>query len=48
MALKEDGVDLTCTVTQHLEPAMHRRVEVTISNDNQPVIPRSAVSSYTQ
>ena len=28
--------------------AMNRRVEVTISNDNQPVIPRSAVSSYTQ
>ncbi|MHC8385725.1 OmpA family protein [Pseudomonas sp. LB3P14] len=25
--------------------AMNRRVEVTISNDNQPVIPRSAVSS---
>ncbi len=28
--------------------AMNRRVEVTISNDNQPVMPRSAVSSYTQ
>jgi outer membrane protein OmpA-like peptidoglycan-associated protein len=25
--------------------AMNRRVEVTISNDNQPVMPRSAVSS---
>jgi len=25
--------------------AMNRRVEVTISNDNQPVIPRSAVSA---
>ncbi|MNM87368.1 Outer membrane porin F precursor [compost metagenome] len=28
--------------------AMNRRVEVTISNDSQPVMPRSAVSSYTQ
>jgi outer membrane protein OmpA-like peptidoglycan-associated protein len=28
--------------------AQNRRVEVTISNDNQPVMPRSAVSSYTQ
>ena len=28
--------------------AMNRRVEVTISNDSRPVIPRSAVSSYTQ
>jgi hypothetical protein len=25
--------------------AQNRRVEVTISNDNQPVIPRSAMSS---
>jgi len=46
IALKEDGVDLTCAVTQQL--AIHRRVEVTISNDNQLVIPRSAVSSNTQ
>ena len=28
--------------------AMNRRVEVTISNDSRPVMPRSAVSSYTQ
>jgi outer membrane protein OmpA-like peptidoglycan-associated protein len=28
--------------------AQNRRVEVTISNDNQPVIPRSAVSANTQ
>lgn len=28
--------------------AMNRRVEVTISNDNQPVMPRSAVSANTQ
>jgi len=28
--------------------AMNRRVEVTISNDNQPVIPRSAISTNTQ